>query len=881
MVDAVEPVHGRSTTLAAISGLAAGHGGHRVPRGGPRRGVPRPPVHDAADPPHRGVAPPGRGRPVVARPADEVASSTTELRALSQQFNPMADRLEQSVAIIRRDRDYSRDFLADVSHELRTPIAAMRTFIELLQGRPGATPRRATEFLDSSAVQLDRLDWLAQNLLELSKLDSGLVLLDLRPDDVRGDHRVGRRAAAGRRRAQGHPAEDRPAAEPAPDPPRPAAASARSFQPRRQRGQVHASADGSIGSARPPSPTAAPRSRSRDTGAGIAAAELPQIFDRFYRGSGANEARGTGSGLGLAIVKSIVDMHHGTIEVESRVGDGSRFVVAAAARPARGRAGSRRRRAQPDREGRQFFTQRRPGDESRSGTLGGAPRPPPTAPPAPAREKIPAAMNDDPAAGAPQGAGQPDPLDDTQRVEVPRYAPTPDPRPDARWAWASTGEPAGPSQWQNPARRAGAGPAAPGGAPTPPAPSGAPGAPGEPVRRRACARLGAAGARHRDPPDKRGRRAAPGSPRSSRSSALSAVLASGGTVFVLEHAGAFDRPAPGLDSPACSRPAPSCPSPSTSRRRSSTPPPRSGPPSSRSTPRGRRTDPFAGRTGVGSGVIFDSNGWILTNRHVIADADEAHDRAQGRPRVPGHGLRHRHPDRPRDRQDRRRPACPTAPIGHSDGLKVGQLVVAIGSPLGTYSFSSPAGSCPARAATSRSTAGKRISNLIQTDAAINPGNSGGPLVDATARSSASTPRSRRDSSGIGFAIPDRHRPADHGPGAQGRAAVAALDRHPLPADRPAGSRSSSNLTRRQRRASCRDARRQRPGDPARQPGRQGGPQGGRRHPLDQRDEDRPGAPARRPAGAVRAGPDREARRPARRQATQTSDVTLGTRPKDL
>ena len=51
------------------------------------------------------------------------------------------------------------------------------------------------------------------------------------------------------------------------------------------------------------------------------------IFDRFYRGSGANEARGTGSGLGLAIVKSIVDMHHGTIEVESRVGHGSRFVV--------------------------------------------------------------------------------------------------------------------------------------------------------------------------------------------------------------------------------------------------------------------------------------------------------------------------------------------------------------------------------------------------------------------------------------------------------------------------------------------------------------------------------------------------------------------------
>ncbi len=64
-----------------------------------------------------------------------------------------------------------------------------------------------------------------------------------------------------------------------------------------------------------------------DTGVGIHPAELPHIFERFYRGSQANEARGTGSGLGLAIVKSIVDMHHGTIEVESRVGHGSRFVV--------------------------------------------------------------------------------------------------------------------------------------------------------------------------------------------------------------------------------------------------------------------------------------------------------------------------------------------------------------------------------------------------------------------------------------------------------------------------------------------------------------------------------------------------------------------------
>ena len=64
-----------------------------------------------------------------------------------------------------------------------------------------------------------------------------------------------------------------------------------------------------------------------DTGVGIDAAELPHIFERFYRGSQANEARGSGSGLGLAIVRSIVDMHGGAISVESQVGAGSRFTV--------------------------------------------------------------------------------------------------------------------------------------------------------------------------------------------------------------------------------------------------------------------------------------------------------------------------------------------------------------------------------------------------------------------------------------------------------------------------------------------------------------------------------------------------------------------------
>jgi len=258
-------------------------------------------------------------------PASEVRAGSSELTGLAEQFNAMADRLQESVEIIRRDRDRSRDFLADVSHELRTPLAALRTFNELLTEGAADDPEARAEFLESSGQQIERLDWLAQNLLELSKLDSGLVLLDLRPDDLRAavESAVEQTTAAARRRGvdlklhlPGAPVRIRH------DPQRIGqvvanlVANAVKFTPR----------EGSVSV-----DVAATRDGARievvDSGVGIDAAELPHIFERFYRGSRANEARGSGSGLGLAIVRSIVDMHGGAVEVESRIGVGSRFVV--------------------------------------------------------------------------------------------------------------------------------------------------------------------------------------------------------------------------------------------------------------------------------------------------------------------------------------------------------------------------------------------------------------------------------------------------------------------------------------------------------------------------------------------------------------------------
>jgi len=246
----------------------------------------------------------------------------------------MAERLEESVDLIRRDRDRSRDFLADVSHELRTPLAALRMNTELLQGQAGSDPATRAEFLGTSRGQLDRLDWLAYNLLELSKLESGLLRLDLRPDDLRSTVESAFEQAEPAARRRGIAMELRLP----PDPVR------IRHDPQRI-GQVAANLLGNAIKFTPPAGSVVltlephrdgARLEVRDSGVGIDASEIPHVFERFYRGSRANEARGSGSGLGLAIVKSIVDMHGGRIAVESRLGAGTAFTVILPRNPRQG-----------------------------------------------------------------------------------------------------------------------------------------------------------------------------------------------------------------------------------------------------------------------------------------------------------------------------------------------------------------------------------------------------------------------------------------------------------------------------------------------------------------------------------------------------------------
>ena len=240
---------------------------------------------------------------------------------------------------------------------------------------------------------------------------------------------------------------------------------------------------------------------------------------------------------------------------------------------------------------------------------------------------------------------------------------------------------------------------------------------------------------------------------------LSAILASGGTVLLLGATGALDRPpGPGATGPlAASSPGPGPVDDSSAIVNAAA---KVSPAVVRITATGSGSEEFGGilpETGVGSGVIFDADGWILTNRHVVLTADgeiapsltvELKDGREFTGSV--YGI-----DTLTDLAIVKieSTGLPAAPIGRSADIKVGQLAIAIGSPLGTYTSTVTTGIISATGRTVRIDADLQLTNLIQTDAAINPGNSGGPLLDAAGAVIGINTAVERDSTGIGFAIP--------------------------------------------------------------------------------------------------------------------------------
>ena len=251
-------------------------------------------------------------------------------RALEIVVDPVAGG--RGAVLVARDvteeRRYDRlrkEFVANVSHELRTPLTLIRGYVETLREGALEDRERAAGFLETIEKNVRRLGAVVEDLLELSRLESGEPLLKLRPvrprallEKVREDFRP---LAEKKRQTLSVVSDpDLPPFQADPD-----------FLERALRNLVdnavkYVQEGGAI-------TLGAGAEEGRvvfkviDNGPGIPRADLPRIFERFYRVDKSRSRELGGTGLGLAIVKHIAQLHGGDVAVESEPGSGCVFTI--------------------------------------------------------------------------------------------------------------------------------------------------------------------------------------------------------------------------------------------------------------------------------------------------------------------------------------------------------------------------------------------------------------------------------------------------------------------------------------------------------------------------------------------------------------------------
>jgi len=249
------------------------------------------------------------------------ANRSDELGQLARAFNDMAAKIELQVGEMQRQEALRRELVANVSHDLATPLTAIQGYIEALADGVVHDERGREESCRIISKEVARLRRLVSDLQQMARLEAGASALDLAPLDL--PTLIEETLAVVRPEFERKGVELQ-SALPADLPLVHADAdkitqvllnlvdNGLRYTP--SGGSVHVEGTIANGSA---------RITVRDTGSGIAAADLERIFDRFYRADPSRTGATGGSGLGLAIARAIITAHGGTINATSAPGAGT------------------------------------------------------------------------------------------------------------------------------------------------------------------------------------------------------------------------------------------------------------------------------------------------------------------------------------------------------------------------------------------------------------------------------------------------------------------------------------------------------------------------------------------------------------------------------
>jgi signal transduction histidine kinase len=249
----------------------------------------------------------------VTEPEAQAGDRIIEIRAAPLEDGALA--ILRDVTEERQIQHAKAEFIANASHELKTPLTALSGYLEMLEDEEDERVR--AEFLDDMRPQTERLQNLARTLLDLSRLDANAVTF--RKEDVDLEdllHELRRDFGYTGRPVNVHVDGDVPPV---------------ATDPTQLHRMLAILMDNALKYSEAPIDLNLSREDGRavisitDRGCGIPEAEIPHIFDRFYRAQGSSRADGTG--LGLALAREISDHLGGEIRVQSQPGAGSTFSV--------------------------------------------------------------------------------------------------------------------------------------------------------------------------------------------------------------------------------------------------------------------------------------------------------------------------------------------------------------------------------------------------------------------------------------------------------------------------------------------------------------------------------------------------------------------------